>query len=100
MTEHAVQQSEPARLVESARALGEDPLADHHVAEQSPLVGQPELGPIGELAGAPEVVDNRRGQQQVRVQTRMQNAGLVGERGDRDQAARSGASSSSPRSSA
>ena len=67
-----------------AGALGQDPLADHQVAEQPPLVGQPDLGAVGELAGAAEVVDDRGGQQQVGVQPRVQLAQLVRERRDRD----------------
>ena len=53
------------------------------MAEQPPLVGQPDLGAVGELARPPEVVDERGREQQVLVQARVQLADLVGERGHR-----------------
>ena len=85
VAEHAVQQREPALLVERARARSrQHPLADHQVAEQPALLGQPDLGAVGELARAAEVVDDRGGQQQVGVQARVQLAELVGERRHRD----------------
>ena len=84
MAEHAVQQRQPALLIEAARALGEHPLPDREVAEQTSLLGQPDLGAIGELARAAEVVSQRSSQQQVGVQARMQLAELVRERRYRD----------------
>ena len=52
--------------------------------EQPPLVGQPDLGAVGELARPPEIVHQRGRQQQVLVQARVQLADLVGERRHRD----------------
>ena len=65
MAEHAVQQREPPLLVEAARALGQDQLSEREVPEQTSLLGQPDLGAIGELARATEVVGQRRRQEQV-----------------------------------
>ena len=85
VAEHAVQQREPALARRAiVAALGQDPLADHQVAEQAPLLGQADLGAVGELARAAEVVGDRGGQQQVGVQARMQLAELVRERRDGD----------------
>ena len=52
--------------------------------EQAPLLGESDLGPVGELARAAEVMDERRCEQQVRVQLGVQLARLVGQRGHRD----------------
>ena len=52
--------------------------------QQPPLLGQADLGAVGELARLAEVVDERRGEQQVGVQARMQLAGLKRERRYRD----------------
>ena len=54
------------------------------MAEQPPLVGQADVGAVAELAGAAEVVHERRGQEQVRVQPRVQLADLVGQGRHRD----------------
>ena len=59
-------------------------LAEHDVAEQPALVGEPDLGAVGELARLAQVVHERRGDQQVGVQPRVQLAGLERERADRD----------------
>src|ERR1017187_9108054 len=67
----AMQQRQPARLVQLPAARQEDLLSNRHMTEQPPLVGQPELGAVGELAGAAEVVGDRRGEQQVGVHARM-----------------------------
>ena len=48
------------------------------------LVGQPDLGPEGELARLADVVDDRRCEQQVLVQTRVQRARLEGQGRHRD----------------
>ncbi len=65
-------------------ALVEHPLAEHDVAEQPALLGQPDLGAVGELAGLAEVVHERRGDQQVGIQTHVQLGDLERERADRD----------------
>ena len=66
VAEHAVREREPALVVEPvARALVEQPLAEHDVAEQPALLGQPDLGAVGELARLAEVVHERRADQQV-----------------------------------
>ena len=52
--------------------------------EQAALVGQADLGAVGELARLAEVVHERGGEQQVRIQTRMQLGALERERADRD----------------
>ena len=61
------------------------------MAEQPPLLGDPELGAVGELAQLADVVEQRRRHQQVGVEPRMQLADLAHQRrhGDRvlDQAA-------------
>ena len=57
--EHAVGEREPARLVHPRRALVEQPLAEHDVAEQPALLRQPDLGAVGELARLAEVVHER-----------------------------------------
>ena len=54
------------------------------MAEQPALLAQPDLGAVGELAGLAEVVDERGGEQQVRIQTRMQLGALERQRADRD----------------
>ena len=54
------------------------------MAEQAALVGEPDLGAVGELAGLAEVVHERGAEQQVRIQTRVQLGALERERADRD----------------
>ncbi len=54
------------------------------MAEQPPLLAQSELGPVGELARLADVVQERRRDQQVRVEPRMQRAELQRQRADRD----------------
>ena len=82
--EHAVGEREPAVVGDPGAALVEQPLAEHDVPEQAALVGQPDLGAVGELARLAEVVHERRGEQQVRIQTRVQLRALERERADRD----------------
>jgi hypothetical protein len=79
-----VGEREPPRLVHPRGALVDHPLAEHDVAEQAALLGQPDLGAVGELARLAEVVHERGGEQEVGVQTRMQHAGLDHERPHRD----------------
>ena len=54
------------------------------MAEQAALVAQADLGAERQLAGAPEVVEQRGGEQQILVQALVQRAGLDGERRDGD----------------
>ena len=54
------------------------------MAEQPALVGQPDLRAVGELARLAQVVHERGGHQQVRVEPRVQLAGLERERRDGD----------------
>ena len=56
--EHSTQCSSASRrcVVQPAGARGHDLLAEHEVAEQPALVGQPDLGAVGELARPAEVV--------------------------------------------
>ena len=86
MCEHAVTEREPARVVETGLLGGrlDHPQPELDVAEQPALVAEPDLGPERELARAPEVVEQRRGQQQVLVQALVQGARLDGQRPDGD----------------
>lgn len=54
------------------------------MAEQATLLGLAKRGPALELAGAPHVVQERRGEQQVRTQAWMKLRGLAAERGHTD----------------
>ena len=67
-----------------AGALVEQAQPELDVAEQPALVGEADLGAERELARLAEVVDDRRRQQQVLVQARVQRAGLQGQRRHRD----------------
>ncbi len=71
VAEHAVRQRKPPLLVEAGGPIGDQSLADHQVAEQPSLLGQPELGSVREFPRAAEVVRDRGGQKQVGVQARM-----------------------------
>ena len=82
--EDAVEQRQPAVLGQRARGGADDLRPDREVAEHPALVGEPELGAVGELARAAAVVQDRRRHQQVRVEPRVQRAGLADERRDRD----------------
>ena len=85
VAENAVQQRQPAMLIESPHAvLGQQLLTEHQMTEQPPLLGQADLGAVRELPRPAEVVRDRGGQQQIGVQPRVQLAGLVRERRDRD----------------
>src|SRR3954470_5102453 len=74
--EDAVRELEPAIVGQVAGALVEDPLPERDVAEQPAVLGEPELRAVGELAGLAEVVDERGGEQQVWIQTRVQLSAL------------------------
>ena len=50
----------------------------------APLLADPELGPVGELARLADVVQERRRHQQVGVEPRVQLADLADQRADRD----------------
>ena len=58
--------------------------ADREVAEHRPLLADPELGPVGELARLADVVQERRGHQQVGVELRVELADLADQRADGD----------------
>ena len=60
------------------------PQPELDVAEQAALGAARDLRAIGELARLADVVDDRRAQQQVAVQPRMQRAQLERERRDGD----------------
>ena len=70
--------------VEVAGALLEHPQAEVHVAEEPALLGRPERRATAELADAPDVVQERGGQQEVVTQPGMQLRGLAAERRDSD----------------
>ena len=54
------------------------------MADQPPLLGDPELGPVAELPRLADVVEQRRRHQQVRVEARVKLADLADEGADRD----------------
>ena len=58
--------------------------ADREVAEQPALLGEPELGAVGELAHLADVVEERRRHQQVGVEPRVELADVPDQRPDRD----------------
>ena len=79
-----MQERDAALGAHARQARLEQLLAEDDVAEQPPLLGEPDLRAVGELARLAEVVHERGGDQEVRVQPRMQLAGLERERADRD----------------
>ena len=81
--EHAVEQLEPSIGGEIGRRRADELGADREMAEHAALLAEPELGAIGELARAADVVEDRGRHQQVRVEPRVQRAGLEHQRGDR-----------------
>src|SRR5579859_1970175 len=83
MGQHAVKEGQSASVVQATRSLGDEPLADHQVPEQTPFIGQADLGTVGELARAPDVVNDGGGQEQVAVKAGVQLAELKGECGHR-----------------
>ena len=82
VAEQAVQQREPARLIEvdESRTLGHQPLTDHEVPEEPAFLGQADFGAVGELSRAPQVVHESGRQEQVRVQPGVLLGDLDGER--------------------
>ena len=55
-----------------------------HVAEQAALLGRPEGRRTAQLAHAAQVVQERRGEQQVGAEARVELRGLAGEGRDAD----------------
>ena len=90
----AVQQLGELRRGQALRALLDQPEPEVHVTEQPPFGSRGEGRPRPELECAPDVVDERRGEQQVTAEPRVQLRRLPGERRDTDrvleQAARIG----------
>ena len=83
--EQTVEKRRAALRRQVSRSRAHDFGAQRQVPHQASLLGDPKLGPIGELARLADVVEERRGHQQVRVQARMQLADLEHQRrhGDR-----------------
>jgi uncharacterized protein (DUF1015 family) len=75
-----MQQLRPDARVERRRPLLDQPQPEVDVAQQSPLVRLPEDRAPAELAGAPDVVHERRREQQVAAQPRMKLRRLAAER--------------------
>src|SRR3954468_23567406 len=84
MAEHAVQQGELAGLVHARGAGLDDLLAERPVPAQPALVAPPDLRPVGELAGLPDVVQERGGEQEVLVEPGVERARLVRQLPPRD----------------
>ena len=80
--------------VERLGPLLDEPQAEVDVAEQAALLGRPEGRAAAQLADAPDVVQQRRGEQQIGAQPRVELRGLARQRRDADrvleQAARVG----------
>ncbi len=70
--------------IEILRALLDHPQAEVDVAEQAALVGLPEGRAAGELSNAAEVVEKRRGEEQIGAQARMELRRLPAQRRDSD----------------
>ena len=66
--------------VELARALFDHPQPEVDVSQQPPLLRLPERGPIPELARPADVVQERRGEEEIEAQPRVQLGGLATER--------------------
>ena len=69
--------------VQARRPLGHELLAQHHVPDERPRLAELDLGAEIELARLAHVVEDRRAEQQIRVEPRVEDAGLLGERGNR-----------------
>ena len=83
--EDAVLQREAALTGQRGRvARGEQAQGELDVPEQAALFAAGDLGAVGELAGAAEVVQERGGEQQVAVEAGVQGAELQREGGDGD----------------
>ena len=59
-----------ASVIEQLAALFDQPQPEMHVAEQAALVGRPEHRAAAELERAPDVVHERRREQQVDARSR------------------------------
>ena len=68
--------------IEVTGAFLEHPQAEVHVAEQPALLGPPERRAAAELADAPDVVQERGGEQEIVAEPWMQLRGLAAERRD------------------
>ena len=85
VAEDAVLERERAALVEDPRrALAQQTQADLDVAEQPALRAALDRGAVGELARLADVVDDRRRDQEVRVEPRVAERELLRERRDGD----------------
>src|SRR2546423_15751 len=84
--EHAVLEGQRLVLgeaLEPGDPSGQELNAEGHVSDQASLCTQLDVSTELELACLADVVEDRRGEQQVRVEPRMKDAGLLGERGHR-----------------
>src|SRR4051812_39952866 len=82
-----MRQRERLRVGETAKRgdpLADHPLADHHVADQPPLLAQSDLSAELELAGLADVVRQRGAEEQVGVESGMDEAQLMRQRCDAD----------------
>ena len=70
-------------VLEAARPLGHELLAERHMAQQGARLAEGDLGAEVELERLPDVVQDRSAEEQVGVQPRVQRTGLEGERADR-----------------
>ena len=70
--------------IEVARAFLDHPEAEVDVSEESPLLRLPERRPAAELPDAAHVVQERRGEQEVVAQTRVELRRLAAQRRDPD----------------
>jgi hypothetical protein len=77
VSEDAVEQGGAALRGQLAGGGADDLGADREVTEQPALLGQPELGPVGEFANLADVVQEGRSHQQVGVEARMKLAELA-----------------------
>src|SRR5918992_5859978 len=71
------------KAVQPRRALHQQLLPERHVSDERTGLGEPDLGAQGELERLPDVMQECRADQHVRVEPRVQGAGLECERGDR-----------------
>ena len=69
--------------VEAPRALGHQLLSERHVAHERARLAQRDLRAELKLECLAHVMEDRRGQEEVGVEPRMERAGLEGERGHR-----------------
>ena len=83
VAQKATEEREAARLLEPAAGGADDLGADREMPERSALLAQLDLGAIGELPHLADVVHDRGGHQEVRVEPGMQLAELADQRRDR-----------------